>query len=384
MNRRLCALLAAALLLCTLCGCSNYSELNELSIVTGFALSRGTGKAFRITAEILGDGDSKNASPPVTVTSEGDSVFDCVSGLVPPSGKPLYFSHCKIAILTEDAAAAVLPSLLDWCARDGDVRLTMLLFLTGEEDVAALFPGADYSGDSYSFDLYSAARSDLPHAGVAAVTVHSFLEAAAGEGTCAFLPILTREGIAAFGADSGAQALTFFQNGAPAGSITKDELTAFELISGRFKKGSLTLQTEEQVSSMRLKKKKSREEIALANGRLSLSLDYRFTANLTELSYPFNPYDKAEMAELEQRAGAWIADGLASFFSEAQARFGFDIFGLGAALRRSDPAGYDAVRGRWDALFCALQPSFSAEVSVDDTGLTSRSLSIPLERGTHT
>ena len=129
-------------------GCLDANEIETLAIVSGLTIDKGSEKNFHVTAELVGTGSGKeNESKPVIVSSEGDTIYDCIKSMKSPDGKRLYLSHCKICVLSADATPNGIRSLVDWSSRDPESRLTMSL-LFSEGRAADLFSAPPKSGNT--------------------------------------------------------------------------------------------------------------------------------------------------------------------------------------------------------------------------------------------
>ena len=103
--RRGALLLTLVLLLPLFGGCLDSHEIETLAIVSGLAVDRGEEKTFRVTAELISSKSEQTSS--LSVSAEGDTVYDCIRSLVSPAGKTLYLSHCKVCVLSLDAEMCI-------------------------------------------------------------------------------------------------------------------------------------------------------------------------------------------------------------------------------------------------------------------------------------
>lgn len=122
--------LAAFLILCLvflLTGCWNYHEIETLQVVAGIAVDPGQhGYKYHLTFECVklssAGQPGKSGPQPVLLEADGNSIFDAVRNTLSESDKKLYFSQCKIVIISREIAKSGLKGLTDWFLRDAEPR----------------------------------------------------------------------------------------------------------------------------------------------------------------------------------------------------------------------------------------------------------------------
>ena len=95
--RKIIALLLIVPLLSSLCGCWNYRLLEDLGIVAGVAIDKGTDDKFELTMEIA---DAKSGKERMVdshiIHSSGNTIFDAVRDGISIIGKKLLSSAKRL------------------------------------------------------------------------------------------------------------------------------------------------------------------------------------------------------------------------------------------------------------------------------------------------
>lgn len=369
--KRILSLFLVLILLFSLTGCINNNELDALSIVTGFILTKGETKPLRLYVEILGQGPEGGTHAPIVISAEGDTMFSCLAALTPPTGKSLYFSHCKAGIIEENALNTALPSLLDWSMRSNEARLSMLLFSMQGENPEELFSAIGKSTDSFFLSLASSVDTHK----LAAMTVSKLIETRASKGAICHLPILLPTGPALFSGHAEAPALLFLDENRPIGTITVEEAPLYGIISGESIPYSANFPSEKGPFSIWLKKPKISRKAEIDSFDLTLS----FHAEVADLSFPFDPYQEEDRKSIETTAARVLNERLSTFFETTRAKFHRDIFGLSTAVYRDNPDLWKQHNQNFTTNFSAYTFRSSVNIHLSDTGLSGGTTGISKE-----
>lgn len=120
-------LIILLLLLFGVCGCWNYKELDDYSIITGIAIDK---KDDKYEASILISNASKSSgetpdsseSKSVVYSGKGNSVFKALKDIALISPKELYLDHFAILVLSEEVASEGIYNVVDFFLRYPDAR----------------------------------------------------------------------------------------------------------------------------------------------------------------------------------------------------------------------------------------------------------------------
>lgn len=146
-------------------GCWNYREIEKLAIVAGASvdknLSTGT---YEVSVEIINPTSSKSQTKITSqlYSSEGKTVFDAIRNLILSTGKNLFWSHCKVVIVSDSIASEGIAHVLDWFNRDLEVRPNMWLLITKTGSASSILTSKAVKDDLISFHLDEIMKSQNP------------------------------------------------------------------------------------------------------------------------------------------------------------------------------------------------------------------------------
>jgi len=120
-------LIIFCLLIFGVCGCWNYKELDDYSIITGIAIDK---KEDEYEATVLisnaskssGESPDSSESKSVVYSGEGNSIFKALKDLSLISPKELYLDHFSILIISEEVASEGVYNIVDFFLRYPNAR----------------------------------------------------------------------------------------------------------------------------------------------------------------------------------------------------------------------------------------------------------------------
>jgi spore germination protein KC len=130
-----------------LTGCYNYRELNDLAIVSAISLSKNKDN-FEIVVQIVNpkkeqDTSSSNEPDFVTFKSEGKSLQEAFRLIVKESPKKIYGTQMQLLIIDEDLAKDGIKDILDFFARDPEVRNEFYVLIGQDKDILEILTPLD-------------------------------------------------------------------------------------------------------------------------------------------------------------------------------------------------------------------------------------------------
>lgn len=368
---RALALLLAAGLLCSGCGSgaisTNYRPVEDLMLIQtigvdlapeGVCLSASTGRA----------GENE---PPKRMTQTGGTMLAALDRLQErtPSAE-LFYAQTSYLLLGEEAAAAgELTPLLDFIARDPDMRLSAPLFLvrgtaqqavmdTGDdrtdvtEALAALQKDTALSGASHAFSCADIVRA-LAGSGCAAVGAVACVRTPESEGgTLTLVPA----------------GYAIFRGGDYLGCIAPETARGASMLLGAAANGDIAVRGGDG-STVMLTLDACRTAIRPVwdGGTLArVDVTLRLRAGISELRAPrritTRAYQQSLNAALAACVGGWVRDAIA-----ASQALEADFLGVGQAVAVRSGYRWAAIRDGWAELW----PDVPVRVTVDaDVGRT--------------
>ena len=371
-RRRALALLLAAGMLCSGCSTgaisSNYRAVEDLELIQtigvdrapeGVCLSAATGKACENEA-------------PKRMTQSGVSMLAALDQLqdrTPSAG--LFYAQTSYLLLGEEAAAGGLTPLLDFIARDPDMRLSAPLFIvrggtaqqavmeTGDdktdvtEALAALEKDITLDGTSHAYSCTDIARA-LAGSGCAVVGAVACVRTPESEGGKLAL------------APAG---YAIFRDGDYVGSIEPETARGASMLLGVAGHGDLAV-TDRDGSTVMLTLDSCKTDFRPVwddGGTLArVDVTLKLRAGIAELRVPRRITVREYQDELNAALAALVTSWAEDVIAASQA-LGADFLGVGQALAIGGGRRWAAIRDDWPAVWQSVPVHVTVSADVGRT-----------------
>jgi spore germination protein KC len=360
--------------------CWNYREVDELSIVAGVAVDKGTNGLYKITAEIIkisGGKDTKTMAK--TITMEGRTMFDAVRNGISLSGKKLYWSHTKVIILSKEIASEGIIKVIDWYSRDSETRADVHILISEGKSAGEIFSGQGVTEEIKSFVLDDMLKNQESMSKAPVTDILKFNNDLKAEGICAIAPVVNLKqmdgimlpyimGTAIFKSDK----LVGFLNGEETKNMifVRNEIKGGVLIEG-MQGNDLTIPV-----SLEIFKNKT-QVTPVTNGKdIEINININTIAAIDEIEGTENLIDDEGRKKLEQNAGKMLKAQIESIIDKMQSVYDADIFGFGAKLREDKIKVWYRVNNNWEETFKDLKVNVIAKVHIRNSSILSKPLKV--------
>jgi spore germination protein KC len=360
--------------------CWNYREVDELSIVAGVAVDKGTNGLYKITAEIIkisGGKDTKTMAK--TITMEGRTMFDAVRNGISLSGKKLYWSHTKVIILSKEIASEGIIKVIDWYSRDSETRADVHILISEGKSAGEIFSGQGVTEEIKSFVLDDMLKNQESMSKAPVTDILKFNNDLKAEGICAIAPVVNLKqmdgimlpnimGTAIFKSDK----LVGFLNGEETKNMifVRNEIKGGVLIEG-MQGNDLTIPV-----SLEIFKNKT-QVTPVTNGKdIEINININTIAAIDEIEGTENLIDDEGRKKLEQNAEKMLKAQIESIINKMQSEYDADIFGFGAKLREDKIKVWYRVNNNWEETFKDLKVNVIAKVHIRNSSMLSKPLKV--------
>ncbi len=183
----------------SLCGCGNYSELNDLAIVTGVGIDMNGDKynlSYLIANSQMNQTSSKEGEAQTTVyTGTGKNLSDAARKIEAKSSRRLYYGHINIVIISEDVGKKGVLNIADYILRNPETRKQFYILQAKDasaEDVLKIVSPLESFPSQGISSLIEANRSDQAFSND--VNYSSFVSKLLDTGYDATIPSITIKG----------------------------------------------------------------------------------------------------------------------------------------------------------------------------------------------
>lgn len=359
--------------------CWNYREIDEMAIVSGVAVDKGTNHKFLITVEIVElTGGTEVKQSIRIVATEGDSMFDAVRNLIAIIGKKAYWSHTKVVVISKEIAREGLVKVVDWYNRDVETREDVHLLISKNETAKEIFEGKPITDEVLSFQLDRMIDNQRVLAKAPFVNLRDFINTYSTKGFCAIAPAISADnisgekrtqimGTAIFKADrlmgflddQDTQTMLFIQNEVMGGVLFSEE------------------KIKDSFATLKIYKNKTKVKPVIDANNIMMEVNIEMNTAVGEIDGTGDLINEDGRKILEQYFEDMLNNRASMLIKEIQTKYGTDIFGFGAKLHEDKPSVWKVVGDNWGEEFKNLKVTINTKVSIKN----SAQLAKPLEVG---
>lgn len=354
--KRILLIFIFAVLLCFLCGCYDYQEINDTAMVAGISIDKGKETAYSVAVEVIQPADSETSTPKAKVLKEsGNSVEDCLKRLVNAATKDLQFSHCKLILFSDEIASQGISELVDYFLRDSEYRSDLFLAVVFGEKASEMLSTGEKESRISSYDYAAVIENSYTETGsVTPTKLYQFPM----NGSLSILPMFKRSDDQF--SVAGCQG---FRDGKKYTEIDLEFTQSVLLVSGEYQRGELLLHTDDgievpcQIRSVSTKKKISKDD------SLSVSVTVDCDILLTALPDGFDISTEEGLQKTESEVARLLTKKVQDDWNDAVKKGISDIFGLEIYVYRHAPKRFEEWKNKKDENIIKLIPHCSVELA---------------------
>lgn len=360
------------LLLLPLAGCWDYREVENLQIVAGMAIDKGqNGYKYHTTFECVklsgGGGQGGGGPQPVILETDGNTIFDTVRSALGESDKKLYFSHCKIVVISQDIASGGLKSFLDWFLRDAEPRATLDFLVSKEPTAGEILRVKPKTADITSFQISESLHGTQSGSGKSLdMELYQVNNIINSEGTALVLPAVEKKEEPSGPSVQIAGGALFDDDNRLQGWLDGDQMKYLNFIKNKI--GNVLLLTGEKTTdqniALEILSSKTKVQPIIKNGTPSVKIQISLEASLGEQDSTVDMLKKYGDQKIQKFAENTLETNLKHEITMVQQQYGSDIFGFGTEFEQDKPKEWDKMKANWNSLFPKLKCDVTADVII--------------------
>ena len=370
-KRKIIALLLIVPLLTSLCGCWNYRLLEDMGIVAGIAIDKGTDDTFELTMEIA---EAKSGKERMVdshiIHSFGNTIFDAVRDGISIIGKKLYFSHTQVVIVSEEIARNEMIDVMDWMNRDSETRTDIELFVAKGMPAKDILMVENPSDNILSFTLESMIENETNLSKSRKTQTWRFANDLVSPGISPQIPAVMLWDDSE-GQTPMTEGTALFHNSAFVGFLdgadTKNLLFVQDNIDGGLLTFPLNYQGEKISVSLEIFENQTKLETVWADSVPEINITIKTVVALDELQGSPGEIDGKLIAALEQAAEVYLKQQIEATIRLVQNRYACDTFGFGNHIYRTEPRKWKKIEADWDTIFPKLKVTVSPKVALKNS-----------------
>ncbi|MCI1954838.1 MAG: Ger(x)C family spore germination protein [Oscillospiraceae bacterium] len=357
-------------LVLSLCvGCWNYHEVENYTIIAGLAIDKGTGgHKYHLTFECISLMGGKDTPPqPVLIEADGDTIFDAVRGTISMTDKKLYFSDCKVVILSKEIAENGIKPLMDFFIRDSEPRLTLNFLVSDEPTAGEVFRPKLASQQPVSYQIAGMLQSQYALGRVLAIPLYQMYDILGCSETCDESLTLPNVRVVKTKGSEMVQTSNnvVFHQDKMVGTLPEEDGIYYLMLRNKLSGGLIVTGPDggKDITLEILKSSASiRPEVSGTNATMKIAI--QVNAALAEENTDSLQYNLAneKFRKVEKMGAETIEQNVKKLVADDQKDYGADIFGFGKRIYEDNYSDWKALSPRWEKVFPKVKCEVHAEV----------------------
>lgn len=374
-----------------LTGCWNYSELNDLSIVTGISIDK-DGDNFVVNYMIsnANKNDAKSGSNNAsTVLYEGigETLSTATTNINQKLPKDPYLSHLEVIVMSEEVAKEDVLDILDFLLRNPESRKE--IFVLVSKDVAAkdtlsivtpleTFPSQNLKGNITSSVTHTTTTMTVKYS--------KFLNDIVEQGIEPALGVIEVEGDIKEGQsqESNEQSrqdaviklttTAIFKKDKLVHFSNEEESIAINLLNENIKSTYIKTEYGDGNIIIHLTDTSVKREFKMDGERPRFTLTVEANGSLLEVNSKIDIEESKTIQEIKKKAEEDFAKLLQTGIDVAQ-EYQTDIFGLGNTVYKKNLKYWKTVKEKWnDEVFPKIEIEIKAKINLESKGSLEQSI----------
>lgn len=376
MSKKLLPIIISILLI-SLNGCKDHSDIESDIFVAGFAIDKADNNEFKykVSAEVIttkNSGDSANIETKV-ISAEGDTVLEALSTMVSESSKELYFDHCQIMILSKEVAQNDLTDILDLAFRDTNLRLSMKVIIAKNCKACEILDSNSVVNIIKSYEISETVKINTKDIGFASetevFTLLNHLNDLSQSGTS---PAYTLVDDIADKKMNILQGMAIFKNGKMVG-YTENKQSQFCLMAaGKFNEGTIScyIPSHDQLMTIHINECKRKIKTEIDGNFAGVELKFDIELSLPEIPSKISVKDDIQNTIIQKDISNYIKTNIYSTITDTLNRYEADIFGFSSRLQTQHRKFSRENTTRWDEIIKNLKITVDCNIKIKHSGIT--------------
>ncbi len=301
--------------------------------------------------------------------TDGNTIFDAVRNAVAISERKLYFSNCKVLIISKEIAQQGISPIFDWVIRDQEPRMTLIPLISKEDSASVLLKQEGVTNTLIGIEIWrTISNNETSLSEAANVPIFQAIDLLGGEGDSMILAAVKSTAVN----DSESPELdgsAVFQKDKLVGFFDRDESKFFLFIRNQVKGGLLVFSPENDGRNVTLELQNCKSQIipVISEEGASILIKLDVHAALAENETTDSLQADGQLKKAEKNAEKYLKAGMEQVIKKAQTQYDSDIFGFGAKIHQTDPEYWKTVKSQWPQQFKKLKCTEQITVTIDNS-----------------
>lgn len=376
-------ILLVVIILITLTGCYNYRELNDLAIVSAISVSK-VDEEYNVIVQVVKpkkEQDTSNINQPnfITFKSKGETLQEAFRLIVKESPKKIYGAQMQVLLLDESVAKDDLSDILDFFAREPEVRNEFYVLVSKNDNVLEVLTPLDNISSQNIMESLEANNKYLGYANL--VTFNDLLAYYQNERIQIALPSIyltgnnnvgdEEENIDASKVDTSVVLgpLAIFKGNKLIGYLSEEESLAYNIVMDNITNALITNKyDDDKYIVSELIKSKTDLEVDSKNNKINITV--KGNAAIKEVNYNnINLKDENNVKKIEDDLNKKIEKLVKNSIKNVTKKYNSDIFGFENLFYKEDYQYYKKIKDKWsDKIFQNLEIKVDSKFEIVEQG----------------
>ncbi|KYG29514.1 Ger(x)C family spore germination protein [Alkalihalobacillus trypoxylicola] len=393
MNKKIKKILILFLVICTLSGCWNSRELNELSISAALGIDYTDDENFLVTVQVINptavalqETGQSAYSPVVVYHAEGKTIIEAFRKLTTQLPRKLYQAYTKVIILGEDLAKKGVAESLDFLIRDHEFRADFYFLVARNHRAQDVLEVLTILDKIPANEIQQSLKASFEAWGTTSlVTVDTLVNSIMSKGNMGVLPTVYITGNQKKGETiesmqhSVLPALTtnndlaVFNGDQLIGYLNDQQSRGYNFIKGEIKSTIVDVPCEKGTIGVEVLATQSKITVETKPRPLNAKIQIKADAQIGHATCPITFESDQIMEDLEKKTGEKIKEEIHASINKAK-EYGIDIFGFGEKFHVEDKPFWEGVEKNWNEKFKEVEVEVVVDMNIRSKGNMTQSI----------
>ena len=386
-------ILIFCLLIFGVCGCWNYKELDDYSIITGIAIDKSDDE-YEATVLISNASKSSGESPDssesksIVYSGKGNSIFKALKDLSLISPKELYLDHFSILIISEEVASDGVYNVVDFFLRYPNARKDFSVAIAkdckAKDTLKIITPLTDFPSQSIADNLKFSTNLQGTISDLNYNELMYNLIAPGKEVTMNSIKIIgsAKEGSSKDNTESSEPKtylklgnLAIFKNDKFVDWTTEEESFGINIINNKITELYIKIKMDDGYVVVSPVKFSTEVKIKLKDNKPIITINASGNAKVMEVNGHIDLADDKTIKEIKKKANKKIKKYIEKGIDVA-IKNETDIFGFGLKLYKDNPKYFNKIKDTWNKDLKDLEINIKSDLIIKSISSTENSVEV--------